>query len=520
MIVINAVILIVLAVMYGYSLKRPREWLSSADKKEHKLYALYPLADFILSITGLNRLLQQKGEIHASIRALKIAPKPEQLQRLYWCGKLSMVLIIIPIFCVLSIFAQISANDSKLLRAGRYLPRPEQGQGDREVKLTVDITDGDDDGKDKIGEAENKEGDKGYKDNEVSERTEESSRQLTLRIAERQLTQEELEEHFREAEAYLRKSVLGNNSSPDAISEDLYFCETIPDTGIRVEWEPKDIRLIQGDGTVVNEELEYSLPAEVMAVLSYGEKKTSVIMSFQIIPEHVSEKEQLDRKLAQEITETEEMTREEHELKLPDRMGQYILHWREERDASGVTVFFLGILIASGAWIAKDRELGRQMKLRREQLLIDYPEIINKFTLLVNAGMTARQAWCKISEDYYSMASGQGAKKRFAYEEMMVTAHELKLGISEGSAYEQYGRRVGLIPYIKFSSLISQNLKKGNKGFTDLLRQEALEAFENRKEMAKRLGEEAGTKLLAPMMLMLLLVFLIILVPAFISFRI
>jgi hypothetical protein len=103
---------------------------------------------------------------------------------------------------------------------------------------------------------------------------------------------------------------------------------------------------------------------------------------------------------------------------------------------------------------------------------------------------------------------------------MLVTAHELKLGVSEGTAYEQYGRRIGLIPYVKFSSLIAQNLKKGNKGFTELLRQEALEAFEERKELAKRLGEEAGTKLLAPMMLMLLLVFLIILIPAFMSFRI
>jgi hypothetical protein len=90
--------------------------------------------------------------------------------------------------------------------------------------------------------------------------------------------------------------------------------------------------------------------------------------------------------------------------------------------------------------------------------------------------------------------------------------------LPESIAYEQYGRRTGLIPYIKFSSLISQNLKKGNRGFTELLMKEAIEAFEDRKETAKRLGEEAGTKLLIPMMIMLIIVFLIILVPAFWSF--
>jgi hypothetical protein len=72
---------------------------------------------------------------------------------------------------------------------------------------------------------------------------------------------------------------------------------------------------------------------------------------------------------------------------------------------------------------------------------------------------------------------------------------------------------------MKFGSLISQNLKKGNKGLSELLGKEAREAFEERKEIAKRLGEEAGTKLLAPMMIMLLIVFMIILIPAFLSFR-
>ncbi len=496
MIAVNILILIILAALYGYSLKRPDEWLSEADKKEHKLHILYPLADLILSMTGLNRLLQQKREIDTFLRALKITSKPEQHQRLYWCDKLSMVLLIIPVFCILSILGEISAKDAGQLREGRYLLRPEQGQGDRKAELTVDFTDGDREG-DKPG----------------------GSRQLTVRIPERRYTQEELAGHFREAETYLRKNVLGKNSSAEAVYEDLYFCEIIPNTGITVEWEPGDIRLIQEDGTVNNKELEQSTPVEVTAVLGYGENKTSFKMTFKVMPELISEGEQLNRRLAQEITEADERTREEHELRLPDRIDRYLLHWREEKDSAGIKVFFLGILIAAGAWIAGDRELEKQMKLRREQLLVDYPEIINKFTLLVNAGMTPRQAWHKISEDYHSAAS-EKTKKRYAYEEMLVTAHELKLGVSEGTAYEQYGRRIGLIPYVKFSSLIAQNLKKGNKGFTELLRQEALEAFEERKELAKRLGEEAGTKLLAPMMLMLLLVFLIILIPAFMSFRI
>lgn len=53
----------------------------------------------------------------------------------------------------------------------------------------------------------------------------------------------------------------------------------------------------------------------------------------------------------------------------------------------------------------------------------------------------------------------------------------------------------------------------------EILRQEAMEAFGERKENTKRLGEEASTKLLGPMIMLLLVVLVIIIIPAFISFR-
>ena len=51
-------------------------------------------------------------------------------------------------------------------------------------------------------------------------------------------------------------------------------------------------------------------------------------------------------------------------------------------------------------------------------------------------------------------------------------------------------------------------------------RQEAGNAFEERKNMARRLGEEAGTKLLLPMMMMLGIVMMLIIIPAYFSFSV
>lgn len=50
------------------------------------------------------------------------------------------------------------------------------------------------------------------------------------------------------------------------------------------------------------------------------------------------------------------------------------------------------------------------------------------------------------------------------------------------------------------------------------MRQEADNAFAERKSLAKKLGEEAGTKLLLPMMMMLCVVMVIIMIPAYFSF--
>ena len=72
--------------------------------------------------------------------------------------------------------------------------------------------------------------------------------------------------------------------------------------------------------------------------------------------------------------------------------------------------------------------------------------------------------------------------------------------------------------YGKLGTLLSQNLQKGNAGITEALEAESKDAFEDRKADARRAGEEAGTKLLLPMGIMLLVVMMIVILPAFMSF--
>ena len=67
---------------------------------------------------------------------------------------------------------------------------------------------------------------------------------------------------------------------------------------------------------------------------------------------------------------------------------------------------------------------------------------------------------------------------------------------------------------MKLISLLEQERKTGDARIRDAMELEVRQAFEQRKNVARRLGEEAGTKLMAPLMLSLITVLLIVAIPA------
>ena len=124
--------------------------------------------------------------------------------------------------------------------------------------------------------------------------------------------------------------------------------------------------------------------------------------------------------------------------------------------------------------------------------------------------MTIRNAFRKMGEDYKKQKISN--QKRYAYEEILLLCYELQSGISEVEAYEHLGKRCQVQSYMKLSALLSQNLRKGSNDLLILLRQEAVNAFAERKNAARKL-ERRRNKFALPMMMMLCIVMVIIMVP-------
>ncbi len=167
----------------------------------------------------------------------------------------------------------------------------------------------------------------------------------------------------------------------------------------------------------------------------------------------------------------------------------------------------------------QDRKLKEEIDRRNRQMLLDHPQLISKLMLYLGAGMTIRNSFRKIASRYAAERQ-EGGKFHYVYEEMLLICHELDSGVSEAAAYEHFAKRCRLPQYTKLSNILVQNMRKGSNSILDALRQEAENAFEERKNMARKLGEEAGTKLLLPMMLMLGIVMVLILIPAYYSFSV
>ena len=135
---------------------------------------------------------------------------------------------------------------------------------------------------------------------------------------------------------------------------------------------------------------------------------------------------------------------------------------------------------------------------------------------------TSGTGWfnCKkgISEDRSDYGKKENGKERAAYEEIRTTCYEMDSGISEAEAYRRFGEPSGQVKYKTLATLLIQNLQKGSRHLSDLLEKESVEAWEERKRKARGLGEAAATKLLLPMVLMLLVVMAVIMLPAGLSF--
>ena len=345
---------------------------------------------------------------------------------------------------------------------------------------------------------------------------------LEVHISERQYTEEEAQEMFGRVIRRMDTLILGENESLDRVETDLNLITEVPDEPVDVSWELDHYQIMNVRGELISEDLsEEGTMIQLKAVLTYTEDETKQAMyecSVCVYPRTLSNEEESVRELTNEIEEKEAETKTEAVWQLPEKIKGKTIEYYKKMEFRGVVLMGMAVCIAILLYALQKQNQMQEQKQRKQQMMLDYPEIINKLTLFLGAGMTVKRSWRKIVEDYEAGKAFTG--QRYAYEEMKQTCYEMESGVAETESYEAFGRRCNVQVYIKLGALLSQNLRKGTRGLNEILRMESVQAFEERKAAARRAGEEAGTKLLLPMFMMLAIVLIIVIVPAFLSMQI
>ncbi len=419
-----------------------------------------------------------KGERLEQLKRIYVGKSEEDIFYLYY-GKMCSRLCVVFLCGLLMISVSVLYPEGGKLKEGNLLEREGELGEDQTVSVLADA--------------------EGQKE------------EVLVPVPKRQYTKKQMRQKFEEAKNFVKQQYLGENASADEISRPLNLVKQIPKSAVSVKWRLGSDGFIGEDGSVINEDLEESTQTEIIAEFSYGEEKESMAMMLTILPRQKTKEEQYWEKWRRQLELNQEESQTKQHLKLPDNVDGKQVRYSEENISlpyvvTGI-VFVLPIIVI----FLMEENLKKKIAKREKELRFDYPEFVEQFVLLIGAGLNIRGAWQKITEDYVKM----GKQKRYIHEEMLVSVRDMEHGMSEARAYELFGKRTGLLQYMKFCTLIVQNLRKGSSDLLRVLDYEAADAFRERKENAKALGEEAGTKLLLPMMLMLVVVFVLILYAAF-----
>lgn len=346
----------------------------------------------------------------------------------------------------------------------------------------------------------------------------EAEETIDLEVMEREYTDEEIRKVFKNTMDQLEKIILDENKSADHVEYDLNLITKMPEQPIEISWQSDRSDIVNSLGKIQEENLTGKGDlVELKGYLTCGEEECLYIVNVRVYPRTLNRKEKLFQSVLKMAESAEKEQREHPTVVLPREMNGQEIVWKKPSEHKAVYMIFLGGMAVVLIYAQEKQKKEKFRKKKEQQMELDYAEIVSQISLLVGSGMTVKSAWKKITENYQEDQKEKGI--RYAYEEMVYTVREMQGGISESECYERFGKRCGLSMYMKLGTLLSQNMRKGTKGLVRVLDSEAEQAMEEKRQMAKKRGEETSTKLLLPMSLMLIVVLIIVVVPAFLSIQ-
>ena len=399
--------------------------------------------------------------------------------------KKKIVLILIVTMLLISFYFASEMRKSSISQSGQ-IERYDVGEISKEIELDAEI------------------------DNQIYEG-------IPLEVKARVYSQEEAIKKIDEVGEMIPQLIIGENISLDYVNKPLNLISKLDGIPISITWDSSNYGLMGVDGqlgTTIRQEGE---SVELSAVLKCGDIEKTFRVAIRVYPKDRLSNEDYLLIIRDSMTKAEESSRTEKYMRLPDCIDGKRVKWREHQDNFFVVLLLMIPISGVAVYIGMNQEIHKKYENRNRELVMDYSKFVSQIQLLIGSGLSVRESLIKIGKDYVKQKDVV-EEKRYLYEELLLAIRKMNNGASEIEALEFFSKRCNLMCYKKIVSIISQNIKRGTEGLNSSLQEEVDRAFEERKQLAKKMGEEASTKLLLPMMLIMGMILIIIICPAFLSF--
>lgn len=449
---------------------------NALKEKGSKLWMVYGLAMFIADRLP-EKIVQGNQQVNVNIGKLTVKEDIEKEKYIYMVNKVAICIVAIWVTLLLVLAISISEQIEK--DTVSHIQRKEKA--DTQYSLQIE--------------------------NNQGEREE-----VTIHVAKKQYTEEQIEKIFDKRKKELITQVLGRNKSRSRVEENLNLVTEIGKEKIFVSWSISDSSKINYEGILSENVAKEGEVVTLTATMTLGKYTQDYSFAVNVFPP--KKKGNMEKDLQEYVNQNEKY---EEDVKLPDELnGQKVQYYNITSEVSGY-VLAAGFIISLALFFLKDTDLKKEVDKRNRQLLNDYPEIVSKILLYYGAGLSIQRTIERIVKAYEEEKKENGKLYRYSYEELSMCLTKMKSGVSEISAINQYGARCKLHCYIKLAGLMEQNMRRGTKELSLVLKNELKEAMNEKKNHMLKNGGQISTKLLGPMVVMLIISVVIIMVPAFMS---
>lgn len=296
----------------------------------------------------------------------------------------------------------------------------------------------------------------------------------------------------------------------EIISQDMELPLVDEEGVFDLSWESNNPEIISSNGRIKTQLDETPKKARLNLTISYYDYSAKYDFVVQVGAKKKSELEKKSEYLEQALNSLEQETVDNQELLLPDKIDDVEITLGKNKEKNGRFVL-IGILVAvitTSISIGRLKDIGRE---RDKKLMAEYPYFVDSLWIYIESGMNLKRAIMQYVET-------SNKENGILVEHLRYTLNQIDNGVAEYVAYEELGSRLELPVYVSLMRHISQNLRMGTKDLRILMETEVSMALEAKKETAKKIGEEASTKLIFPMIVLLVVVMVLIMTPAFMGF--